>query len=110
MLSYIPLSLCSSVILVILRTAIPVHACVSKVVGVVGPSVQQDGYGFPAIYSSSIKGVFKTALIYSYMKRLKNNCERTRGVVKVLLGPELGETETFEFSIAILNAYTSHDN
>ncbi|MGC9106643.1 MAG: type III-B CRISPR module RAMP protein Cmr4 [Infirmifilum sp.] len=92
--------------LIILKSITPIHVGVGGAGGVVDLPIQRDEYGYPCIYSSSIKGALKTALLYTFTKTL-NDYKNARNAVQALLGsePEEGETETFESSIAILDAY-----
>jgi len=63
--------------------------------GLVDLPIQRDEFGYPVLYSSSIKGSLKTCLLHT----------TTNNVVYVLFGPDPEEGETFESSIAILEGY-----
>jgi len=75
--------------------------------------VQRDEFGFPCIWSSSLKGSLKTALLYAFVSTFaesggssaNDSVKRARCAVLLLLGSEPDEAETFESSIAILDAY-----
>ncbi len=90
--------------LLFIRAITPLHVGVGRTGGVVDLPIQRDEYGYPCIYSSSIKGALKTSLLYSFVKTLEDYNE-ARMAVQALLGPEPEEGETFESSIAILDAY-----
>jgi len=90
--------------LIILNAITPIHVGVGRAGGIVDLPIQRDEYSFPCIYSSSIKGALKTALLHAFTKTL-NDYKSARNAVQALLGPEPEETETFESSIAILDAY-----
>ncbi len=90
--------------LVMVRTITPVHAGVGRAGGVIDLPIQRDEYGYPSIYSSSLKGAFKTALLQAFLKEL-NNYSKARRSVQALLGPEPEERESFESSVAFLDAY-----
>ncbi|MEM1895012.1 MAG: type III-B CRISPR module RAMP protein Cmr4 [Acidilobaceae archaeon] len=89
--------------LVIVKALTPVHAGVGRAGGLVDLPVQRDEHGYPCIYSSSLKGALKTALIKAYVKEL-GNVGKARMAVSSLLGAEPEEGETFESSIAILDS------
>jgi CRISPR-associated protein Cmr4 len=57
--------------------------------------IQRDEFGYPAIYSSSIKGSLKTCLLHT----------ANSNVVYVLFGPDPEGGEAFESSVAILEGY-----
>ena len=104
-LVYNILSFYTTVDLVIVKTMTPLHAGVGRTSGVVDLPIQRDEYGYPCIYSSSLKGGLKTALLHAFLGSNKGNYEDARRAVQVLLGPEPEEGESFESSIAILDAY-----
>ncbi len=79
------------------------HVGVGRASGAVDLPIQRDEYGFPCIYSSSLKGAFKTAMLWAFYKKL-NNLGNARKLVEVLLGPEPESEESFESSVAILDA------
>ena len=79
------------------------HVGVGRALGTTDLPVQRDEYGFPSIYSSSLKGALKTALLHAYHEKL-NSSPHTRLAVETLLGPEPEVDETFESSIVILDA------
>ena len=97
-------SIYSAADLILLKSVTPVHAGVGKTGGIVDLPIQKDEIGYPCIYSSSIKGALKTALL-SAMIQVDGNYINAKKRVTVLLGPEPEEGETFESSIAILDAY-----
>ncbi|RLF14813.1 MAG: type III-B CRISPR module RAMP protein Cmr4 [Thermoprotei archaeon] len=88
--------------LVLINALTNLHVGVGRSGGIVDLPVQRDELGYPCIYSSSIKGALKTTLLQAFTRL---NHERAYTVVKALLGPEPEEGETFESSIAILDAY-----
>lgn len=96
----------SAASLMVLRAVTPVHAGVGRTAGAVDLPVQRDERGYPGVYGSSIKGALKTALLYSFAKKLGSNYGKARRAVTALLGPEPGEPETFESSVALLDAYS----
>jgi len=98
-------SIHSSVDFIILRSVTPIHAGTGKAGGIVDLPIQRDEYGYPCLYSSSIKGALKTALLYAFTRMFNGNYENARRAVQALLGPEPEEEESFESSIAILDAY-----
>jgi len=75
--------------------------------------VQRDEFGFPCILSSSLKGSLKTALFYAFASifaggggsGVSDPMKLARYAVSLLLGSEPDEGETFESSIAVLDAY-----
>ncbi len=82
-----------------------VHCGAGRFGGIVDLPIQRDEYEYPCIYSSSIKGALKTALLYAFAKEYNGDYEKARKAVMTLLGPEPESGETFESSIAILDAY-----
>jgi len=90
--------------LIIVRAITPVHASPGKTGGVVDLPIQRDEYHYPCIYSSSLKGTLKAALLQALLKR-GDDYPKARMAVQTLLGPEPEEGESFESSIAILDAY-----
>lgn len=76
-------------------------------------AVQRDEFGFPCIWSSSLKGSLKTALLYAFASTCagssgssaNNSVKRARYAASLLLGSEPDEAETFESSITILDVY-----
>lgn len=88
--------------LVFLMPITPVHAGIGRG-GIVDLPIQRDEYGYPQIYSSSLKGALKTTLLNAFIENL-GNYDKARKAVVALLGPEPEEGESFESSIAILDA------
>jgi len=91
--------------LVVIEAITNIHAGVGRVGGVVDLPVQRDELGFPCIYSSSLKGALKTALLQAFVKIHGRNYRNAKNAVATLLGSEPEEGETFESSIAVLDAY-----
>ena len=94
--------------LIVLRAVTPVHAGVGRAGGVVDLPVQRDEYGYPCIYSSSLKGALKAGLLQAFLKSLGGGSgayHRALMAVQALLGPEPEEGESFESSVALLDAY-----
>lgn len=90
--------------LVIVRAVTPLHVGSGRAGKFVDLPVQRDEFGYPCIYSSSLKGALKTALLNGFLRALGDS-SKARKAVTSLLGPEPGEGETFESSVAILDAY-----
>jgi len=90
--------------LTIVRAITPVHAGAGRTSGIVDLPIQRDEYGYPCIYSSSLKGALKTALLQTLLRET-NDYAKARNAIQVLLGPEPEEGETFESPITILDAY-----
>lgn len=91
---------------IIIESVTHLHVGSGKVSGEVDLPVQRDEYGYPCIYSSSLKGALKSALSYAAAKALKDkNQERWRILVQALMGPDPEPEESFESSIALLDAY-----
>lgn len=88
--------------LVFLVPITPVHAGIGRG-GIIDLPIQRDEYGYPNIYSSSLKGALKTALLNAFIENL-GDYDKARKAVVALLGPEPEEGESFESSIAILDA------
>lgn len=82
--------------IVLVRAVTPVHAGIGRAGEFVDLPVQRDEFGYPCIYSSSFKGALKTALL---------TAELSKNAVNALLGPDPDEGETFESSVAVLDAY-----
>jgi len=89
--------------LIVVKAVTPVHAGIGRTGGVVDLPIQRDEYGYPCIYSSSLKGALKTALLQAFLEELEY--DKARKAVQALLGPEPEEGESFESSIALLDAY-----
>ncbi|MEM1509651.1 MAG: type III-B CRISPR module RAMP protein Cmr4 [Thermofilaceae archaeon] len=89
--------------LVFIEAVTHVHAGVGRAGGVVDLPVQRDEYGYPCIYASSLKGALKTALLWALVKE-KNDLTFARRAVEALLGPEPEPEESFESSVAVLDA------
>ncbi|MEM0267601.1 MAG: type III-B CRISPR module RAMP protein Cmr4 [Thermofilaceae archaeon] len=89
--------------LVLIEAVTHVHAGVGRAGGVVDLPVQRDEYGYPCIYASSLKGALKTALLWALVKE-KNDLTLARRAVEALLGPEPEPEESFESSVAVLDA------
>jgi len=90
--------------LTIVRAITPVHAGAGRTSGIVDLPIQRDEYGYPCIYSSSLKGALKTALLQALLRE-NHYYAKARNAIQVLLGPEPEEGEAFESPIAILDAY-----
>ncbi|MEM2371032.1 MAG: type III-B CRISPR module RAMP protein Cmr4 [Thermofilaceae archaeon] len=86
-----------------METVTHVHAGIGRAGGIVDLPVQRDENGFPCIYSSSLKGALKTALLWAYLKT-HNDLALARKAVEALLGPEPELEESFESSVAVLDA------
>jgi CRISPR-associated protein Cmr4 len=92
--------------LILIEAVSHLHVGSGKVSGEVDLPVQRDEYGYPCIYSSSLKGALKSAISYAAAKVLKDrNQEKWRILVQALMGPEPEPEESFESSIALLDAY-----
>jgi CRISPR-associated protein Cmr4 len=90
---------------IIIESVTHLHVGSGKVSGEVDLPVQRDEYGYPCIYSSSLKGALKSALSYAAAKALKDkNQEKWRILVQALMGPDPEPEESFESSIALLDA------
>ena len=89
---------------VLIRVLSNVHVGVGYSGELVDLPIQRDEFGFPAIFSSSIKGALKTSLLYAFMNTL-GSYRKAKYAVNALLGPDPEEGESFESSIAILDAY-----
>ncbi|MEM4455608.1 MAG: type III-B CRISPR module RAMP protein Cmr4 [Thermofilaceae archaeon] len=89
--------------LVLIEAVTHVHAGVGRAGGVVDLPVQRDEYGYPCIYASSLKGALKTALLWALVKE-KNDLTLARRAAEALLGPEPEPEESFESSVAVLDA------
>lgn len=83
-----------SAMLLALSPLTPLHVGVGRVGGVVDMPVQRDGFGFPIIYSSSLKGAFKSHV--SYTVNLDS--------AKCLFGPEPDEEEKFSSPVSFTDA------
>jgi len=90
--------------LLILRAVSSIHTGVGRRGGIIDLPIQRDEHGFPCIFSSSIKGALKTALLNAFIN-ICGDFETARRAVMALLGPDPEEGESFESSIAILDAY-----
>ncbi len=90
--------------LIIIRTVTPVHAGIGRAGSVVELPIQRDEYGYPCIYSSSLKGSLKSSLLHAFLVESKDYA-KARDAVQALLGAEPEEGEAFESSIAVLDAY-----
>lgn len=90
--------------MVLIRAVTPLHAGAGRAGEFVDLPIQRDEFGYPCIYSSSLKGALKTALLNAFTKR-QGDYNKAKEAVKTLLGPEPEEGETFESSIAVLDAY-----
>jgi len=98
-------SLYSLADLIALRSITPIHTGVGRSSGIVDLPIQRDEYGCPCIYSSSIKGALKTTLLNVFMNEFMGNYDKAKKAVTALLGSEPEEEESFESSLAILDAY-----
>lgn len=90
--------------IVLIRACTNVHVGVGRSGGVVDLPIQRDELGFPSIYSSSIKGALKTSLLCAFMDKHRD-FEKAKYAINAILGPDPEEGESFESSIAILDAY-----
>ncbi|MCC6005153.1 MAG: type III-B CRISPR module RAMP protein Cmr4 [Thermofilum sp.] len=95
----------SSADVLLLETLTHLHVGSGKVAGFVDLPVQRDEYGFPCIYSSSLKGALKTALLHSAIKASGGKEDIARDLVMSLMGSEPDLEESFESSVALLDAY-----
>lgn len=94
--------------LIVLKTITPLHAGVGRAGKLVDLPIQRDEYGFPCIYSSSLKGALKTAQVHAFLRSFKDCRDpysKALMAVQALLGPDPEEGESFESSIALLDAY-----
>jgi CRISPR-associated protein Cmr4 len=90
---------------IIIESVTHLHVGSGKVSGEADLPVQRDEYGYPCIYSSSLKGALKSALSYAAAKALKDkNQEKWKILVQALMGPDPEPEESFESSIALLDA------
>lgn len=87
----------------IVKAITHLHAGIGRGGELVDLPIQRDEFGYPCVYSSSLKGALKTALLSAYSSLKDRN--KAKEAVKLLLGSEPEEGETFESSIAILDAY-----
>ncbi|MDJ0270642.1 MAG: type III-B CRISPR module RAMP protein Cmr4 [Aigarchaeota archaeon] len=81
--------------IVLLKSLTNLHPGVGRAGGIVDLPVQKDNLGFPIIYSSSLKGVLKSAL-----------WQFDRNAAITLFGPDLEDEEKFTSAVAILDAFT----
>jgi len=89
---------------ILIESLTHLHVGSGKVSGLVDLPVQRDEYGLPCIFSSSLKGALKTALLYAATK-MHNNYENASKLIASILGPEPEPEESFESSVALLDAY-----
>ena len=87
-----------------IRAYTNIHVGAGRSGGVVDLPIQRDELGFPSIYSSSIKGALKTSLLCAFMGK-HGDFEKAKYAINAILGPDPEEGESFESSIAILDAY-----
>ena len=80
------------------------HVGSGKVSGEVDLPVQRDEFGFPCIYSSSLKGALKSALSYAAAKQ-PGTSANWRTLIWSLMGPDPEPEESFESSVTLLDAY-----
>lgn len=78
---------------VLIRSLSDLHPGTGRRGEIADLAVQRDGFGFPVIYGSSIKGSIKTALYY-----------RDRSLIN-LLGPEPDDVEKYSSPIAMMTSY-----
>ncbi len=90
--------------IVLINTLSNTHIGIGRSGGLIDLPTQRDEIGFPMVYSSSIKGALKTALLHAFFKK-HNDYNKAKYAISTLLGPEPEEGESFESSIAILDAY-----
>lgn len=79
--------------LLFIRTLTPLHVGVGRAGGIVDLPVQRDLYGYPTIYSSSIKGALRTACL----RAKRDKCEE-------IFGSEPGATPTKPGKAMLLDA------
>lgn len=96
-------SVYQSASLSLIKAVTHLHVGVGRAGGIVDLPVQRDEYGFPCIYSSSLKGALRTALLWACLKDGKT-AEQARLIIKALFGPEPEPEESFESSVSILDA------
>jgi CRISPR-associated protein Cmr4 len=80
------------------------HVGSGKTGGAIDLPVQRDENGYPCIYASSLKGALKTSLLHGAMK-MGHSKDKALDLVRALLGSEPGDEESFQSSVAILDAY-----
>jgi CRISPR-associated protein Cmr4 len=80
------------------------HVGSGKTGGAIDLPVQRDENGYPCIYASSLKGALKTSLLYGAIK-MGHSKDEALDLVRALLGSEPGDEESFQSSVAILDAY-----
>jgi len=80
------------------------HVGSGKTGGAIDLPVQRDENGYPCIYASSLKGALKTSLLHGAMK-MGHSKDKALDIVRALLGSEPGDEESFQSSVAILDAY-----
>jgi CRISPR-associated protein Cmr4 len=81
--------------IVLIENLTNLHVGSGGVEGLVDLPIQRDEFGYPVIYSSSVKGSLKTCLLHT----------ATTDIVYALFGPDPDESEKFESSVAILEGY-----
>lgn len=81
--------------IVLIRAVTNLHPGVGRAGEVIDLPVQKDNFGFPIIYSSSLKGALKSAFW--------QHSDIDKYVIKALFGPE-PEDEKFVSAVAILDA------
>lgn len=80
------------------------HVGSGKTGGAIDLPVQRDENGYPCIYASSLKGALKTSLLHGAIK-MGHTKDVALDLVRALLGSEPGDEESFQSSVAILDAY-----
>jgi len=80
------------------------HVGSGKTGGAIDLPVQRDENGYPCIYASSLKGALKTSLLHGAIK-MGHSKDEALDLVRALLGSEPGDEESFQSSVAILDAY-----
>lgn len=84
---------------VLIKAVTNLHPGVGRTGEIVDLPVQKDSFGFPIIYSSSIKGALKSAFWQTTVEE--------RNTTKALFGPDPEDNETFTSAVAILDAFTA---
>ena len=91
--------------LILLEALTPLHPGSGRSSGYVDLPVQRDEFGFPTIWSSSLKGALKSTLLLSCNGR-GDAVERVkcRRKVYLIFGPETDEASEYASAVSILDA------
>jgi CRISPR-associated protein Cmr4 len=91
--------------LILLEALTPLHPGSGRGSGYVDLPVQRDEFGFPTIWSSSLKGALKSTLLLRCNSE-KNAVERVKCRRKVYLvfGPETDEASEYASAVSLLDA------